>query len=316
MSLKLNGIPQEMVGNSQKLISVVIPTYNYAGSLRRAVMSVVEQLNLDEHELLVIDDGSTDETSIVAERLREELPQEIRFIHQKNAGPASARNLGIRETVGDWLVFLDADDEMLPSAIERLSTHIINYPETRLIIGGHVAVFPDGRQQEFFPANLPATPQARLHFYLIDKKIAISNGACAMHRNIFFRANNPEAFRKAEDIPDLAQALANYPCSTLAHPLARIYKHEDSLRHRLDFAKAGGLSLVDEVFSHLRLGPEFQHFKPDFFVQRCLSLFRSSYIARDFISARMFYNKALAHDWRVIFRCSYTSKALRLFLKG
>lgn len=184
MSLKLNGIPQEMVGNSQKLISVVIPTYNYAGSLRRAVMSVVEQLNLDEHELLVIDDGSTDETSIVAERLRV-TPQEIRFIHQKNAGPASARNLGIRETVGDWLVFL-MPMMKCSRLLERLSTHIINYPETRLIIGGHVAVFPDGRQQEFFPANLPATPQARLHSYLIDKKIAISNGACAMHRNIFF----------------------------------------------------------------------------------------------------------------------------------
>ena len=297
------------------LISTVIPAYNYAKTLRRAVMSVVRQMNFDEHELLVIDDGSTDETPLLIENLRKELPQDIRFIRQSNAGLASVRNLGIRKTYGHWLVFLDADDEMLPSALEMLGAHIKENSETRLIIGGYVSVFPDGRQQEYLPAKLPATSQARLCSYLIDKKIAISNGACAMHRDVFSRANYPESFRSAEDIPVFAQTLANYPCSTLSQPLARIYKHEDSLRHQLDFAKAGGLSLVDEVFSSQRLAAEFQHFKADFLTQRCLSLFRSSYVAGDFSSAKEFYRIALTQNWRVVFKWAYTTKALRLVLK-
>jgi glycosyltransferase involved in cell wall biosynthesis len=302
------------MSHSDILISVIIPSYNYASTLKRAVSSVVNQLN-HKHELIVIDDGSTDATPSVVAQIKEEIPGQIRFIRKENGGPSSARNLGIRESQGTYLIFLDADDELFPSALQALERHITDHPGSRFIIGGHIAVSPDGKRREHIPDFLPEIPEERLRAYLLGKRISLCNGACAMHREIFSRAVYPEIFRSAEDIPVFAQALVS-SCTLLPQALALIHKHADSLRHQFSFAKTGGLHLVEEVFSEQRLGPEFKHLKSPYFVQRSLSLFRSAYVAKDYPSAKEFFQIALKRDWRVLLKLAYTKKALRLWFRN
>lgn len=302
------------MGPSETLISVVIPAYNYAATLPRAVESVCAQLNEAPAELIVIDDGSTDRTPEIIEALQRAHPGAIRAIRKENGGSSSVRNRGIREATGQFLVFLDADDEMAPGALAALAEHLASNPATRMVIGGHYAVGADGRRREYLPAPLPAQPVRRLRGYLLEKSIALSNGACAMHRDVFARAGYPEQFRSAEDIPVFCQTLANYTCTVLARPLALIYKHEDSLRHQFSHAKAGGLALVDEVFAPQRLGSEFQGLKSEFYVQRCLSLFRSAYLAEDFDAAQHYFGAALKRDLRVLLKGSYVRKAFRVWL--
>jgi glycosyltransferase involved in cell wall biosynthesis len=301
---------------SEPLISVIIPAYNYAATLPRAVESVLRQLHDAPAELIVIDDGSTDDTQQVVAGLLAKYPDGFRPIHKENGGLSSVRNRGIREAKGDYLMFLDADDEMAPGALAALKQHIAENPFTRMVIGGHCSVTEDGRRREHLPAALPEQPLDRLRAYLLGKRIALSNGACAMHRDVFSRGNYPERFRSAEDIPVFSQTLANYPCTVLARPLALIYKHDDSLRYQFNHAKAGGLALVDEVFAPQRLGSEFQILKDRFYVQRCLSLFRSAYLAGDADAAKEFFLAALKRDWRVLFKGSYVRKALRIWLRG
>lgn len=300
--------------SAKPLLSVVIPTYNYAAVLPRAVESVLAQLDEVSAELVVIDDGSTDDSRQVLDGLLAAHPGRFRVVHKSNGGASSARNLGVRETTGDYLIFLDADDELAPAALATLSAHLAAQPQTRLVIGGHIAVSSDGKRREHKPAALPEQPLARLRAYLLDKRLALSNGACAMHREVFARGDYPEAFRSAEDIPVFAQALANYPCTLLEQPLALIHKHDDSLRHQFSHAKAGGLVLVDEVFAPQRLGARFQALKPEFYVQRCLSLFRSAYLAGDVAAAKSYFTAAVKADWRVLFKGSYARKAVRLWL--
>lgn len=304
------------VSTSEPLISVVIPVYNYGATLARAVTSVLPQLADGPAELIVIDDGSTDDTPQVIDALRAQFPGQFRSIHKGNGGLSSVRNRGIREAMGDYLVFLDADDEMLPGAITAIAQHINAHPGTRMVIGGHDAQGSDGRRRTHLPGALPQASLARVKAYLLDKRISLSNGACAMHREVFNRGNYPEHFRSAEDIPVFAQVLAHYPCSVLPQPLALIHKHDDSLRHQFSHAKAGGLALVEEVFARERLGDEYQGLKAAFYVQRCLSLFRSAYLAGDVSAAKSYFRAALRKDWRVLFRGSYVRKALRLWLKG
>lgn len=86
-------------------VSVVIPTFNRAAEIGAAVESVLAQ-TLTPHEVMVIDDGSTDCT---AEVLRP-LMGRIRYIRKANGGASSARNVGVRESTGDWIAFLDSDD--------------------------------------------------------------------------------------------------------------------------------------------------------------------------------------------------------------
>ncbi|HAC87340.1 MAG TPA: glycosyltransferase family 2 protein [Gammaproteobacteria bacterium] len=296
------------------LISIVIPAYNYAQTLPRTVESVVPQLS-DDCELIIIDDGSTDNTPQVISDLQQKYPEKIAAERKINGGLASVRNRGIEIARGDWLIFLDADDEMADGAIEHIRQHLDANPETRFVAGGHVSVSPNGRRSAHTPGSMPDDPLARVRAYLLDKTLALSNGACVMHRDVFIRGNYPEAFRSAEDIPVFTQVLASYPCSVLDEPLALIHKHADSLRHQFSHAKAGGLKLVDEVFAPHRLPGQFQSLRRAFFVQRCLSLFRSAWLAGEYELAKEWFLQALKADWRVIFRVSYSRKALRLWLR-
>lgn len=96
-------------------ISAVIPTYNRAQCLRRAIESVLAQ-EYAPSEIIVIDDGSTDGTR----DLIKSYGDKIRYIYQPNAGVSSARDHGIREASGDWIAFLDSDDYWTPQHFNRL----------------------------------------------------------------------------------------------------------------------------------------------------------------------------------------------------
>lgn len=294
------------------LISIVVPAYNYATTLPRAVESVISQLT-ENCELLVVDDGSTDNTPIVLQGLLDKHPGRFRVIRKLNGGASSARNLGIATSTGRYLIFLDADDALIDGALSAVQKHLSVYPNSSLIIGGYYSVWGNGRMREQMPAALSNSGFERLRAYLLEKRVSLSNGACIMHREIFSRGLYPEHFRSAEDIPVFAQALANFPCTTLCQPLAMIYKHADSLRHQFVYDKTNGLALVDEVFSEQRLGEEFQMLKNSYAVQRCLSLFRSAYLAEHRAAAKHFFVEALRRDWRIVMKGSYTRKALRLW---
>ncbi|NCC91672.1 MAG: glycosyltransferase family 2 protein [Opitutae bacterium] len=102
--------------DDRPLVSVVVTAYNYGRYVRAAVASVLAQ-TYDNLEILVVDDGSTDDTpSILAEYAR---AGRIRYLRQDNAGQARAKNRGIAESRGRLVAFLDADDQWLPRKIEK-----------------------------------------------------------------------------------------------------------------------------------------------------------------------------------------------------
>jgi glycosyltransferase involved in cell wall biosynthesis len=310
--LNLGLTNNDVAGHGVKpLISVVIPAYNYAASLARAAQSILGQRD-ERTELLIIDDGSTDATPEVINALHLAYPEQFRSIRKDNGGLASVRNLGISESGGDWLVFLDADDEFVQGALAKLLEHIQSNPHSCLVIGEHISVSEEGHRRRHRNNSIPENAFNRVKAYLLDKTFGLSNGACAMRREVFEQGGYPEHFRNSEDLSVFAQALARYPISTLAEPLLLLYKHGDSLRHHVGHGQAVGTQVVDEVFS--RLPAEMQSLRDDFYAQRCLSLFRSAYLARDREAAKKYYSAALRHDWRLLLKTSYTRKALRLWL--
>lgn len=96
------------------LVSVIIPTYNRADTICRAIDSVIKQTH-PHTEIIVVDDGSTDDTPAVLSRYRDR----IRVVVQKNCGPSIARNRGIALATGEIVAFLDSDDYWLPTKLER-----------------------------------------------------------------------------------------------------------------------------------------------------------------------------------------------------
>ncbi len=108
-------------------ISIIIPAYNQAEYLEDCLESVYNQ-TVQAHEIIVINDGSLDNTQEIAERyMFKEFPlmeSPVKVIHQVNKGLASARNTGIMAATGDYILPLDADDMLMENAIERLTNEI------------------------------------------------------------------------------------------------------------------------------------------------------------------------------------------------
>ena len=107
-------------------ISVIIPTYNRKKTLARAIQSVINQ-SLSPFEILIIDDGSNDGTE---EWVKDNF-QNIKYIYQNNHGVSSARNIGIENAYGDWVAFLDSDDEWLPNKLYEQVKAIDSNPEIK-----------------------------------------------------------------------------------------------------------------------------------------------------------------------------------------
>jgi glycosyltransferase involved in cell wall biosynthesis len=99
-----------------KLVSIIIPTYNRAKFVSRAIDSCLRQ-TYSEIEILVVDDHSSDETTQVVESYKD--PRVKYFLHEKNLGVAAARNTGLRNATGEFITFLDSDDEWMPEKIGR-----------------------------------------------------------------------------------------------------------------------------------------------------------------------------------------------------
>lgn len=119
MTFSSSGIPTD--------VSVVIPTFNRAHLLRRALDSVLGQTH-PPHELIVVDDGSTDET---ASLIRHRYPN-VSYLYQSNSGVSSARNRGIKEATGRWIALLDSDDEWLAHKLARQLEALQEVPGMKL----------------------------------------------------------------------------------------------------------------------------------------------------------------------------------------
>jgi glycosyltransferase involved in cell wall biosynthesis len=146
------------------LVSVVIPCFDQAHLLGEAIESVLAQSHEDV-ELVVVDDGSTDNTAAVAGRY-----DRVRYVRQDNQGLAAARNTGIRETNGDLLVFLDADDVLLAGALEQGVRSLHEHPECAFAFG-HVAFLMEDATEPPAPYT-PSFPGDCYEHFLRGRTIA------------------------------------------------------------------------------------------------------------------------------------------------
>ena len=106
--------------NNIDLVSVIVPVYNVAPFIRESINSVINQ-TYKKLEIVIVDDGSTDESSYICDEFAN-VDNRVKVIHQKNKGLGGARNTGLKAAHGDAFAFLDSDDKYSLSFIERLVT--------------------------------------------------------------------------------------------------------------------------------------------------------------------------------------------------
>ncbi|WP_242145109.1 MULTISPECIES: glycosyltransferase family A protein [unclassified Bacillus cereus group] len=111
----------------KQLVSVVIPLYNAEKYIEETMQSILNQ-TYQNIEIVVVDDGSKDQSPIIVKELQRKHPEKVRYVHQENQGVSVARNTGIEHANGEYVAFLDSDDLWHPSKIEKQvqSMHINN----------------------------------------------------------------------------------------------------------------------------------------------------------------------------------------------
>lgn len=206
-------------------VSVIIPTFNRAHTLPRALDSVLGQ-TLRTDTIIVIDDGSTDETTQI---VSEHYP-DLTYIRQKNRGVSTARNKGIMMTDSDWVTFLDSDDEWLPEKLERQMTALEQQPEMKICHTDEIWI-RNGKRVN------PMKKHAKSGGWIFQKCLplcCVSPSSVMIHRSLFDDVGLfDESLSVCEDYDLWLRIAARYSFLYLSEKLTVKYGgHEDQLSRK------------------------------------------------------------------------------------
>jgi glycosyltransferase involved in cell wall biosynthesis len=220
-------------------VSVVIPAYNAAWCVGRAIDSVLAQTFRDV-ELIVVNDGSTDGTAGVLARYA----SQIRIVTKPNGGLSSARNAGIHAATGEYVAFLDADDWWLPHKLERQVAWMDAHRET-VFCSGTVRVV-NARAEATGEWRCAACTGSTLEaIFSRNGYVAGSGSAVLARRDALVAAGGfDERLRSLEDV-DMWMRLAargRYHC--LEEPLAVVEKRPDSMSRHLDVMRDAAMHVM------------------------------------------------------------------------
>jgi glycosyltransferase involved in cell wall biosynthesis len=193
-------------------VSVIIPTYNRANFLEEAIESVLFQ-NYKDFELIVVDDGSTDETRNIVRRCAEE----IVYIYQNKRGVSCARNIGIKNSSGEYTAFLDSDDKWLPDKLSSQMDFFIHNPNALICY----------TEEIWFRNNVRVIPLKKHRKYsgMIFEKVlplcVISPSSVMVKRELFFDRIGffDESLPACEDYDMWLRIAASYPIYLIETPL-------------------------------------------------------------------------------------------------
>ena len=223
-------------------ISVIIPTYNRKKTLARAIQSVINQ-SLSPFEILIIDDGSNDGTE---EWVKENF-QNIKYIYQNNRGVSSARNIGIENANGDWVAFLDSDDEWLSNKLHEQVKAIESNPKIKLF-----------HTNEIWVRNGVRVNQMKKHKkyggYIFEKCLdmcRVSPSSVLIQKEVFDNIGVfDESLRVCEDYDLWLRITSKYPVVFLDVPL--IYKyggHADQLSKVNDGIESYRIQSLEKIIN-------------------------------------------------------------------
>lgn len=227
-------------------VSVIIPTFNGARFINETIESALAQ-TYDNYEVIVIDDGSTDDTVARVERFG----NRIRFLQKDNGGPASARNYGIERAHGSLIALLDHDDLWLPERLALQVDFLEQHPEVAL-------VYADAYLLETGNANSARTcfeidpPQRGMVFDKLLARNFIPNLTVLVRRTIFDEFGLFDAsgnILTSDDYHKWLQVTLHYPIDYIAQPLGSFRRHGHNFSNDMAAIVRAAMHSMEDIFT-------------------------------------------------------------------
>jgi len=218
--------------------SIIIPLYNKVGQIRTTLESVLSQ-SLRDFELIVVNDGSTDGSDSIVSSIHD---SRVRLINKNNGGVSSARNVGVKNANGDWIILLDADDIMLPDALLNMSKMIQKHPHDLYFSGrtkwkGEVGRKITNRiKKTYWP-----------FFHIWTRTIDPAPRCVVLHRSLFDRYGNYDERMSFYEDWELSLRLACCGSIVYTDTYFALYTPNDKGLGSKNGARGVGLATTDTV---------------------------------------------------------------------
>jgi glycosyltransferase involved in cell wall biosynthesis len=201
------------------MISVIIPAYNRAQVIAEALQSVLDQTCTD-YEIIVVDDGSTDETAEVIRGFTDR----VRYVYQENRGSAAARNRGLQEARGDYIAFLDSDDLFTPEKLQKQVEYLQHNPHIGMVYSAYSNIDDNHNELDIVPAQHAGHIYRQLIF-----QCKIATPTVMIRRQVVetvgeFDINLP----MAQDVDYWIRIARHYEIGAINAPLTCVRLHPDN----------------------------------------------------------------------------------------
>lgn len=238
------------------LVSVIIPTYNSSGFIAQAVQSVLEQTHR-RYEVIVVDDGSTDETKDVLSKFG----NCIKYLYQENRGPAAARNMGIKVASGEYICFLDADDVWTRGKLELQIAFMEHHPTIGLVFADHEEFNAEGvilasfLGQKVVRDDLMLQSPIRDAFMRLVIENFISTPTVMVRKECFETVGLfDESLRSVEDRDLWLRISAHFEIACLPEIVCRRRVHKSNISENSELSLRGRVKVLEKnrrIFSNL-----------------------------------------------------------------
>jgi glycosyltransferase involved in cell wall biosynthesis len=232
------------------LVSVIIPTYNRASILNETIQSVLQQ-TYRELEVIIIDDGSTDNTRQIAEQFSD---KRIFYLYKENRGLASARNEGIQKAKGEYIAFIDSDDKWLPAKIEKQLGVFKNSKFNPGVVYCGIG-YIDEKSEEIKEEKMPAY-KGNIFLYLLGarRNVVLGAGSTVLVKKECFKECGllDENLPYRIDLELLIRIAKKFTFDYVPESLAQIRIHNKRMSSDIDNIIKGRGMLFEKIYNDLK----------------------------------------------------------------
>jgi len=268
----------------EPLISVIIPTYNREKIIERAINSVINQ-TYKNWELIIVDDGSTDNTKKVLEPYLKN--NKIKYFHNKNKGVSAVRNFGIKKAQGEYIAFLDSDDEFVKEKLRKQLNEMMKLKKQISLsncskINENKGVINYDIQQSFLISAMD----------IVQNRIPLSASLIMLKKEVTNNFLFDEKLPTSNDFDFVLRSLSKYDILFVKHCLTKIHKTLDGNRISADYGKkiVGYKRVLDKTRKNFYFLNENE--RKTLSKKLLLELGFFSILESDLIGGRKYLNKA------------------------